>query len=73
MSPSVTKFDIKVMCLSTISDAIQSLKNAKLQVIEVLKQLKEKRRDYNKKVAEIHASAGNAMAEQVLKVIINAE
>eukprot|EP00957_Ditylum_brightwellii_P158712 12079849-Ditylum_brightwellii.AAC.1 len=58
------KFGITVMCPSTISDTVHSLKRAKLQVVEVLKQSKEKWRDHNKKVAEIHALTGNTMAEQ---------
>eukprot|EP00957_Ditylum_brightwellii_P211011 15365663-Ditylum_brightwellii.AAC.1 len=61
------------MCPSTISDTIQSLKNAKLQVVEILKQSKEKQREHNRKVAGLHALTGNVTAEQVLKAIINAE
>eukprot|EP00957_Ditylum_brightwellii_P070431 5351302-Ditylum_brightwellii.AAC.1 len=72
-SSTVTKFGITVMCPSTISDTIQSLKSAKLQVVEVLKQSKEKWREHNKKVAEIHALSGSVTADQALKAIINAE
>eukprot|EP00957_Ditylum_brightwellii_P026449 2000790-Ditylum_brightwellii.AAC.1 len=50
--------------LASQSCAIQSLKRAKLQVVEVLKQPKEAWRNDNKKVAEMHALTGNAMAKQ---------
>eukprot|EP00957_Ditylum_brightwellii_P011568 874449-Ditylum_brightwellii.AAC.1 len=66
----VTKFSITIKCPDNMPDRQKDLKKS---VKNIIAQSAEKRREHNKKVAEIHALTGDTTAEHAMKAIINSE
>ena len=69
----IYKYGIEVTCPEDITTTKTELRLAQTKVCEIIRNAAEKRREYNKIIAQIHALTGEVKAKQAVKVIINAE